>query len=114
MTSLFVQVSMEQLYDTLLVTFLGALNIMTYHPVPVTLEEETFHHAHCSGPVRRGHEQQVRGEPEHLDVIKLDMKTLSDGGRLAFAAIWLSRNEASWRAVVIMSTKSDSGSHEMD
>lgn len=34
MTALFVKVHTEQLYYTLLVTFLGALNIMTHHPVP--------------------------------------------------------------------------------
>lgn len=34
MTALFVKLNMEQLHYTLLMTFLGALNIMTYHPVP--------------------------------------------------------------------------------
>ena len=34
MTALFVKVRVEQLHYTGRVTFLGALNIMTYHPVP--------------------------------------------------------------------------------
>lgn len=38
-----------------------------------------------------------RGDPENLNVIKLDVETLSDGARRVFPAIWLSRNEACLR-----------------
>lgn len=112
LTALFVKVNMKHLYYKLLVTFLGVLNVMTYHPVPAryigggnvsscSLFQSSRTWAWAAG----------WGEPENLDVIKPDAETLSDGAWRAFPAIWLLRNEACWRAFVIMATKSEKRQH---
>ncbi len=107
MTALFVKVCMKQLYYTLLATFfLAALNIMTYHPVPAryiaggNISSRSLLQSSATWAWAAGW-----GEPENLDVIKPDVETLSDGARLVFPAIWLSRNEACWRAFVIISAE---------
>lgn len=88
MTALFVKVNMEQLYYTLLATFLGALNIMTYHPVPARYIGGG-NISSCSmlqsSTMRKG--VAGRGEPENLTLIKPDVETLSDGAQLVFPAI---------------------------
>lgn len=95
--------------------FLGALNIMTYHPVPARYigGGNISSRSLLQSRAMRAWAAD-RGEPENLDVIRPDMETLSDGAWLVFPAIWLSRNEACWRAFVIISTQSESGSAEMD
>lgn len=81
---------MKRFYRTVFVTFLGALIIAAHHRVPVS--EKTGRRRHFIRLVAAG-----RAEAEHLSVIKLDVKTLGDGGQQAFEAIWLGTNKARWR-----------------
>lgn len=47
-------------------------------------------------------------------MIKPDVEMMSDGAQLVFCAICLSRNEACWRAFILMSTKSVNGTCKMN
>lgn len=91
----------SQLHYTLLVTFLGALNIMTDHPVSSRWlhRGERFIIARCFSSTWRGREQQVEVSSESLNVIteeNVDRYDVSDGAHCSvsiFSAIWLSENQ---------------------
>lgn len=108
MTALFVKVRTEWLYYTLLVTFFGCPQHNDTSSCPCQVHRRRKHFIMLIASVQSdvGTKQQVRVNQKTWMLLNRTWRHWAMVPRLVFPAIWLSRNEACWRAFVIMSTKS--------